>query len=195
MTLTVLANTMNATEHDARSKPDPSQDSIDHINLHYNFAKTPVGRRLSTFYAARFNHPSLGPFKCIESLRLYVKTGCQDDTFRSLNGTEAINHYREAMDRGNLKNNNVPNMGAVMMDAYYAMLNAHPVIASLFTESTLPFDFYYLVPGTQHPIRPKDSAELTQTLTTLRDLMRQGQAPTPMSNEEYAKLIARNPSR
>lgn len=173
--------------------PDPAKDGIDHINVHYNAASTdPLGRQLSTFQSARFEHPYFGPFKSIEGFLLYVKTGCMDDEFRTMNGTEATNYYRDQIDRGNLRLYKVANLGDVLLSAYVAMLKSNPVIAKRFTESTLPFDNYFLYRKSNHPIRPKDSAELTHTLTVLRDLMKAGEEPRALSHEEYAKLVVRD---
>lgn len=192
MNCLVLANTMKKPSvPDKAPLPDPAQDGVDHINVHYNHSKTQLGRQLATYYVARFEHPYFGPFKCIEGFLLYAKTGCQDDEFRNLTGTQAKAYYRKQMDAGKLKNYDIPNQGHLMLTAYHARLTQYPVIAETFQESTLPFDSYYIYRVSGLPIRPPESAVLTHTLMTLRELMKQGKAPPPMSNDEYAKLIIR----
>lgn len=172
--------------------PDPSKDGVDHINVHFNHSQTKLGRELSTYYVARFEHPYFGPFKCIEGFRLYVETGCRDDEFRNLTGSQAKAYYHKQLDAGALRKRKLRNLGQLLLTAYFARLTQHPVIATLFQESTLPFDCYYLYPESGLPIRPpEESATLTHTLMTLRDLMKEGKAPPTMSKEEYAKLIVR----
>lgn len=174
------------------SPPNPASDGIDHINVHFNHSKTNLGRMLSMYYVARFEHPYFGPFKCMEGFVLYLKTGCQDDTFRTLTGVQAKSHYRKQLDTGQLQSHEIRNLGHLMLTAYYTRLVQHPVTATLFKESTLPFDSYYLFGEGKLPIRPPaESGLLIHTLMTLRELMKQDKAPPPLSNEEYAALVIR----
>lgn len=195
MTCPESANTMKKTSvrDKAPPLPDPEKDGVDHLNVHYNFARQPLGRRLSTYQVERFEHDYFGAFKCIEGFRLYVKTGCCDDEFRNQTGAQAKAYFRQRLDAGTLTQRDIPNEEQVLLLAYYARLVQHPVTAAQFTESTLPFDNYFLWGRSKLPIRPpKESALLVQTLTTLRQLMQQGLTPTPLTDEEYAKLIVRN---
>jgi len=171
--------------------PDPTQDNVTHINVHYTFAKSALGRELSTYKVASFEHPYFGPFKCIEGFMRYIASGCRDDSFRRMTGSEAKTHFVKAISAGTLKSYDIANEGAILTSAVYAKLQHNPVIATHFTESTLPFDLYYLYKTSNLPIRPVDGYLLTDSLTALRDLMVQGKEPTPIEPEEYAKLIVR----
>jgi hypothetical protein len=168
--------------------PDPSQDSKEHINVHYSFGVTQLGRMLSTYFVARFDHPYFGPFKCVEGFRLYLRTGCLDDAFRSKSGTEAKLYYRKYLNAKMLKNYDVKDEERVLMLAMYERIIQHPATAALFTESTLPFDSYYLWGVDKLPIRASDADMLINSLTTLREHMKAGTKPEPISRDEYKRL-------
>ncbi len=174
--------------------PDPKLDGTTHINVHYKHSNTPLGRQLSTFYVARFAHPYFGPFKCIEGLLLYAKTGCRDDEFRILTGGQAKAYYHQQLASGKLKNYEMSpqQLSDLMLSAYYARLTQHPVTAIKFKDSLLPFDSYYLHDESKLPIRPQpESGVLVHTLMTIRELLQRDQTLAPLPNEEYAKLIMR----
>ena len=171
--------------------PEPSQDGITHINVHYTFGQTSLGRQLSTYSVAAFEHPYFGPFKCIEGFMRYIRSGCSDDAFRRMTGSQAKSHFVKALDAGTIANHDIPNEAGILTSALYAKLQHNSVIAANFTESTLPFDQYYLYKTSKLPIRPEDGGLLTNSLMALRDLMVQGKEPTPIDPEEYAKLIVR----
>jgi hypothetical protein len=168
--------------------PEPALDGLTHINVHYKDSQTKLGRMLSTYYIARFTHPYFGPFKCIEGFMLYVRTGCRDDAFRHLNGTEAKRYYREQCRLGVLSKREIPQESEVFLQALHAQLQQHPVIAALFTESNLPFDAYYFHGDGKVPIRQGNAVMLMKTLSHLRELMQQQRQPTPLSSEFYERL-------
>lgn len=171
--------------------PDPGNDGITHINVHYNLGVEPLGRKLSPFFVARFQHPYFGPFKCVEGLMRYVLSGCVDDTFRSLTGSQAKRHYRDKVHAGELteyKFNEDRDELDVLISAHYAKLLRHPVIAEQFIQSTLPFDTYFRWDVNGVWMRPDDGPVLIDSLTVLRDLMKAGKKPVELSRAAYAKL-------
>lgn len=182
---------MKTTPAPSTTLPDPAQDGFSHINVHYNVSTTKIGRMLSTYFVVAFKHPYFGPFKCIEGFMRYVQTGCCDDAFRRMTGAQAKAHFRKKIEEGKLTIYAVANEAAILQSALYAKLEHNPVIATLFTESTLPFDHYYLYESSRLPIRPDEGAMLTNSLTELRALMQVGQKPEPISDAEYARLIVR----
>lgn len=177
--------------HTVTKLPDPLEDGITHINVHYNAGLTELGRHLSTYYVAKFEHPYFGPFKCVEGFMLYIQTGCADDTFRSLTGGQAKSHFHKSLGAGKLVEHQIKNEEAILTSALHAKLEYNPVIAAAFIASTLPFEHYYRFAGSKVPIRPKEGVVLTNSLTNLRTLMRAGNAPNPLSDAEYASLIVR----
>jgi hypothetical protein len=173
----------------ARPTPSPALDGIEHINVHYTFSTTKLGKMLSTYFVAKFTHPYLGQFKCIEGLMLYLRTGCQDEAFREMTGSEAMSYYRNKRRWQQLSNHDIPREADVFFDAYYARLSQYPVAAVLFNESTLPFDVYYLIGERRDkPIRPRESMALVDALTRLRELMKRGETPTLLSQAFYEQL-------
>lgn len=191
MTCLAMAPTMTQTTNSTTSPPDPKLDGQAHINVHYNYSTTKLGRELSTYFVARFNHPYFGPFKCIEGFRLYVQTGCVDDAFRGKTGSEAKAYFNRQIKARALKMYDIKDEEKVLMLAYYARLTQHPVTATLFKESTLPFENYFLWGDAKLPIRPEDSGLLIQSLTTLREYMQAGLEPDRINNDAYDKLRKR----
>lgn len=169
--------------------PAPALDNITHINVHYKFSNNKLGKMLSTYFVAKFTHPHLGSFKCVEGLMLYLRTGCQDDRFRELTGDQATRYFREKRKAAALPNHDIPQEADVFIDAYYARLKQYPVAEVLFKESTLPFDVYYLIGEKENtPIRPGHAEALVGALTRLRELMKRGETPTPLSQAFYEQL-------
>lgn len=193
MNCLTMAPTMNKAP--LITPPDPKLDGIAHINVHYDFATQPLGRQLASYYVQRFEHPFFGPFRCVEACMLYLKTGARDDHFRGLTGSQAKAYYRDQIANQQLTTYDIPNEEHVFLLTMYARLSQHPVTAKLFTDSTLPFENYFLwsrdkkVPVQERlPIRPDTAAALIQTLTTLRKLMRANQEPEPLSREAYTAM-------
>lgn len=178
---------------DSAPPPDPSGDGVTHINVHYNHSKTQLGRQLSPYYVARFQHPYFGPFRCIEGFALYIRTGCQCDDFRNQTGAQATQFYRQQTHDNKLVNREIDPVlwQRVLASALYAKFQHNPVIAEQFVASTLPFEQYFLWGTGKVPIRPKDWNVLTISLTTLRELMKAGKEPEPISDAEYASLMVR----
>jgi hypothetical protein len=119
---------------------------------------------------------------------LFVRTGCQDDAFRHMNGADAKRYYREQCRTRQLQKHEIPNEKEILLHALFAQLQQHSVIATLFTESSLPFDAYYFYGDGKVPIRQGNAAVLIAALTELRDHMKQHQTPPPLPPEQYEQL-------
>jgi len=195
MTCLSLASMMNKPFLDNLPVPDPRLDSHEHINVHYNDAVTALGRQLSTYYVQAFKHPYFGPFRCVEGFMRYVRTGCRDDAFRGLTGSQAKSYFYQQIKAKKLITYEIEDEEKVLMLAMHARLIQHPVTAELFVNSTLPFENYFLwaedkkVPREERvPARPEESAMVIHSLTTLREYMQAGETPEPLSRAAYAKL-------
>lgn len=66
----------------------PKEDGITHINI-YSKGRTPLGRFLTNFALAPFDHPTDGPFESVEGYWYWLKTGRQHEILRLLHGAEA----------------------------------------------------------------------------------------------------------
>lgn len=180
----VSAPTMN---QDTLLNPS-SNDGKTHINVHYNCGHEKLGRQLSAYHVAQFTHFYFGPFKCIEGLLWYVRTGAVDDVYRELTGSQAKAYYREQVKNKKVKTYEVEHEEALIVSACRAKMDRHPAIAEMFVKSTLPFDMYYLHGPGQVPVRPKDATPYLNALTILREAMQNEVALPELSNEQYAEM-------
>jgi hypothetical protein len=176
-----IANTTGAL-------PDPDEDGKSHINVHFNHAATKLGKMLSTYFVASFEHPYFGPFRCVEGLMLYIKTGCMEDRFRKLTGARAKALYRDLIDSKQLTNRHVEKYDEIQKLATWAKLVHNPEIMDLFKAAELPFDSYYLFGAGNVPIRPPDGVIMVNNLNQLRELVKAGKVPTPLPDEQYEAL-------
>jgi len=195
MTCQTLAPTMNKITSTSLPIPDPKKDGIDHINVHYNDGITSLGRQLSSYYVQAFKHPYFGPFRCVAGFMCYVRTGCRDDAFRGMTGSQATAYLRQQIKEKKLSTYDIEDEENVLMLAMHARLTQHSVTATLFKNSTLPFENYFLWSDDKTvarkdrlPARPADSAMVIQSLTTLREYMQAGLEPDPINRDAYAKL-------
>lgn len=115
---------------------DPSKDGITHINM-YSKGITALGKWLSHFTYAPFNHPDLGCFNSIEGLWYYVSTGQKDETLRNMFGYNAKTFGR------NLPRVQVEDFEEIIKKGIRAKFEAHPVYKDLFTHSELKLKHYY----------------------------------------------------
>tara|TARA_B100000700_G_scaffold331722_1_gene467541 strand:- start:20914 stop:21459 length:546 start_codon:yes stop_codon:yes gene_type:complete len=69
-------------------KYHPKNEGKDHINA-YSKSLTSLGKKLTNFYHAPFEHPKYGKFNSVEGLWYYLKTGRVFNQFKSLSGYAA----------------------------------------------------------------------------------------------------------
>lgn len=183
---------MNKTDYQASLTPDRAEDGKTHINVHYNFANTSLGRMLSTYYVSAFEHPYFGRFKCIEGFWLFVKLGCRDDTFRAMTGVKARSYYKALMNKEMTRERDVPNAEQHLLIANWVKLQANTGnLRRELNESVLPFDQYYLFGAGKVPIRPVDWKLTVDVLTKLREASISGNPPESPTDDQYAQLIVR----
>lgn len=170
--------------------PDPDQDGVTHINVHFNLAQNPLGKQLSTYYVSPFVHHYFGPFRCVEGFMLYVKTGCVEDRFRKLTGARAKTLFRALIKSKELTNHRITPLvyEEIQKMATWAKLVHNPVMMDLFKQSTLPFDSYFLHGNGNVPIRPDDGVIMIDNLNQLRALVHAGKVPTELPDETYESL-------
>lgn len=168
--------------------PNPKADGQSHINVHYTYAFTQLGKMLSTYFVLPFEHPYFGPFRCVEGFMLYIRTGCREDAFRKMNGTMAKEFFRAEVKAKRLEDHDVDKDNKMLASAIWAKINSSAELKTLLVESTLPFDSYYLYGVGKVPIRPSDGDALIKVLTTLRDLVKRDEVFVEPTKEEYNSL-------
>lgn len=152
-------------------------DGVTHINTHYNDSKEPLGKMLAPWAVYPFKHPYFGPFKTIEGFWHFLRSGCVDDRFRSLNGHRAKKRMKDGLQRGtHVKVQLPPDIDHIMLLAHYAKIDQNPVIKEALIASTLPFDQYFLYDN-KLIIRPDDTETLVKTLEELRRMFKEGIVP------------------
>jgi hypothetical protein len=124
-------------------KPNPADDGVTHINI-YDQGKHPLGVMLSYFYEAPFVHPHYGPFKSIEGFLRYLRSGGEDDAFRTIPAVRAKAHMESAKKRGLYKEHKVSNLENLIFSANYFKIDQNPEIKKALISSTLPFENYFL---------------------------------------------------
>ena len=72
----------------------PFDDGITHINVYSN-GNTSLGKKLSNFYEAPFQHPQYGYFESVEGFYYWIKSGKQFDELKLLSGIQAKNEGKK----------------------------------------------------------------------------------------------------
>lgn len=170
---------------DKSDKIVDSNDGIEFINVH-NRGKHELGRMLSQYYVAQFEHPYFGPFQCLEGFWFYLRSGCADDKFRSLNGylSKERGKERELLKNTKLRLSN-RHRELLLTSASYAKIDQHPEIKEALVSSTLPFEHYYLWNDTL-PIRPDGAEKVIARFEKLREMFQKGIALDPI---DYKSII------
>lgn len=73
---------------------DPEEDGKTHINV-FTRGRVKLGRDLSNFQECNIEHPYYGRFRTLEGLWHFLKTGCNQDLFRVLNGHDSRKKGKE----------------------------------------------------------------------------------------------------
>lgn len=150
--LNSLRRQIKPPRRDNVKDPSPSPmlwkgDGEDHINI-WERAETELGCILSHNSKLPFNHSVFGRFGNMEAFWHYIQSEERDDRIRMMGGQTLKNFSRK------LTMTRVGNFRAIIMDGNYQRIKQYEPIVSAITESTLPFDCYYVSPETQLRTRP-----------------------------------------
>lgn len=119
---------------------DPEMDGIDHINI-YSKGNTALGRQLTNFAPAGFDHPQHGRFESVEGYWYWLSTGMKHDQLRTLYGFQAKKRGKE------FPKIHVDNFEKEIQKAIYLKITQSKIIMYGFIRSTLPFQHYYSYGG------------------------------------------------
>lgn len=140
---------------------DPKDDGVKHINI-YSKGKTKLGKFLSNFTKAPFDHPEDGKFNSIEGYWYWLSA--KDDTLRSTYGFQAKARGRELGGKDWIDTDEFKRK---IKMAIRHKLHANPEMRTEFKASTLPFMHYYVYGG--KVVEPKEGAWLIEFFRQLRD--------------------------
>ena len=112
-------------------------DGVDHINI-FRSSDSLLGRYLNLDFARRFNNPTLGHFRSINSAWFYLRARNRDESIRELNGA-ALKKYVSSI--GGAKEL-IPNFQALILHIAYLRIKNNKEFNSLMLSTTLPFDCY-----------------------------------------------------
>lgn len=151
-------------------------DGIDHINIDSR-GRTELGKQLTHMHRQDFLHPEFGPFRSVEGLIGFIRSGAQEDEFHWLHGMEARHRSR------NLESEFIKGFREIVMEANYFKIVQNDELRDAFIACTLPFDHYYLLETNGRPIRPMAAAWLVPAFEDLRKLIRDGR---PFPKVDYS---------
>ena len=117
---------------------DPELDGISHINT-YSKGKTELGRMLSNFYYAPFEHPEFGKFDSVEGFWYWYQTGQQHEVLRGLHGYKAKQEGKK-YERVDI---DVEYFYEKVLECIGLKIINSPEIYEALKLSTLPFVHYY----------------------------------------------------
>jgi hypothetical protein len=120
-------------------------DGVDHINV-YSKGKTSIGRWLSHFTCAKFEHPRFGRFLSVEGFWYWRLTeeSPQRERLRLLSGWAAKQAGRDLARR---EDPDSAEFRRDVIEAEIAKLEAHPAKRAEFMATTLPLAHYYEYPS------------------------------------------------
>lgn len=159
-------------ETNETSPTDWKGDGVDHINVN-NDGLTEIGQMLSHRYEFPFVHSHFGRFKTLEGFEYYIRSLGKNDRFRTLHG-ERLAAYIKRVDMPEL---NIPNYRAIKVDALYQRIMQQPELKQMVAESTLPFDFYYVIRTSGLPVRPPFHLWMSKGLEEIRKAIKENREP------------------
>ncbi len=120
---------------------NPNEDGLTHINV-YSKGRTELGRWLSNFAYAPFNHPSDGYFASVEAYWYWLSTSHpQRDELRSLHGYAAKQRGRALRGADWPK---LPDFEWRIKFVIWLKCCTYPQMLNALQASTLPFSHYYV---------------------------------------------------
>lgn len=118
---------------------NPFDDGITHINVYSN-GNTSLGKKLSNFYKAPFNHPKYGHFNSVEGFYYWIKSGKVNDELKLLSGIMAKNEGKKYCSQENiLSEKDVLDI----QEAIRCKLRYNKEILKEMISTNLPFVHYY----------------------------------------------------
>lgn len=141
--------------HKRKSDYRIEDDGVTHVNIYSN-SKCELGRMLSNFFPAPFNHPKYGFFTNVEGFWHFVATGFKHKFLKTVAGFRA-----KQASRGLMKVHN-DNFHKLIKEAIVLKLEAHPEIKDGLLNNELPLDHYYVMNknDTLIQFRPNGADEL-----------------------------------
>jgi hypothetical protein len=161
-----------------------SGDGTTHIRIDIG-AETLLGRSLAPYYECDFVHSVFGHFRTMEGFWRFIN--CDDE------GTKRVQDFRTVSGRGvkkiseTMKKRFVSNFKEIIYDATYFRIINDKELCKFFTESTLPFDYYYYFGDYKILIRGKGAPWIIEMYENLRTMIKNGEKPT---SPNFTKLIA-----
>ena len=139
-------------------------DSKDHIRIHLT-AKTELGRQLSEFYCRPFRDPVYNEFKHLIGFSLYLKTGCKESKFRTMNPFVCIERAK------GIPGVWLPEFETIYRTGIRNSISSDETLVKRLLDSDLPFMVYNKVPGDLdiHPDRLIIADEVTSYRKFLRE--------------------------
>lgn len=154
-------------EDDDSDLYDPSKDGITHINT-YSRGKTLLGRMLSNFYHAPFEHPEFGKFTSVEGFYYWYKTGAKYDTLRSLSG------YKAKEEGKKYSTIEVDDFCERVLECLVLKITSNTEIYNELKDSTLPFVHYYYYGDNNPKVHKVPSGDwLMEALEDIRKLIKE----------------------
>lgn len=117
------------------------KDGVDHINIGRK-AATALGRMLDFDHVRSFDHPVLGPFRCINSIWFMLRAKYKSDAIRNLTGIEL---KKFVVDRCGGYGPRIRNFRAIIMHSAWLRIKGSKELTNMMIDSTLPFDYYRTV--------------------------------------------------
>lgn len=140
---------------------DPKDDGKTHINI-FSRGKTKLGRMLSNFYTAPFDHPEYGHFVSVECFWYFISTGSKYEKLRTMPS------YKVKQIGRTLPRVHIDNFMDLVKDAIRLKILQHNSILVLFRRNNLPYEHYYLFGPHEILFRPLDAKNLIDIFESLR---------------------------
>lgn len=148
---------------------DPSQDGITHINT-YSRGRTKLGRMLSNFYYAPFEHPEHGHFDSVEGYWYWLKH--EDNALRSLSGYQAKKYGKDLSRQ--FEEIQRPDFEDQVITAIQCKLLSNTDILEEMIKNDLPYAHYYVYESkyAEPKVIPVECTFFLKTLEDMRDFYR-----------------------
>lgn len=147
---------------------DPNLDGIAHINT-YSKGRTELGRMLSNFYYAPFEHPEFGKFDSVEGFWYWYKTGQKYEVLRELHGYKA----KQEGKKYSTVEFDVDLFYSKVLECIGLKIINNTQIYEELKSSTLPFVHYYCY-GTDNPKVIKVQCEwMMKGIENIRNIIKQ----------------------
>lgn len=156
-----------------RLSRDPEHDGYEYINIDFN-ARTVLGRALSHFYRANFNHPKYGPFQSVEGFRWWLRAEKTPEADQLRYAAENTAKQMGSCLPRATPLISWPELRQALYEANFYKIVQNAGLLDMMLASELPFNMYFIDRKSNQVITPVRDLWIVDMFEKIRSELKEG---------------------